>query len=184
MMTDRRRSGCVQAILCGALACAVPASAQSVPATPDTAAARLMVDSLVRAGAWRLDVDTVRLPADTVLVGGSILDTTLRVSTLAAGLIVLLFLGFATVLFARRFLTELDRRASIGVRSRWGGFGGGDDGWEVTPALTLLAATLILAIVTAVLASAVLGALAGAGADTGGAAVPAVRTSGAPDANG
>ena len=144
------------------LACVARASAQPAPPAPDTIAARRIVDSLVRAGAWRLPkADTVKLPADTVRAAAFTLDTALRITAFVAGVIVLIGLGVATLYFARRFFTTLDRRSPIGVRNHWGGFGGGGGGWEITPGLSLLTVTVVLAILTAVVASALLGAAGG-----------------------
>jgi len=76
-------------------------------------------------------------------------------SSIAFGLVllvvagVLVALAFATYKVLARFGTALDQRLPIGTRGHWGGFGGAESGWDVTPALALLIAALVLAIATA-----------------------------------
>jgi hypothetical protein len=132
-------------------------SAQATPVAPDTAAARAVVDSLVRIGAFRLPrPDTVRVAGDTARARSRVVDDSLRIGAFVVGLIVLAGLGVGTVQVGRRFLKAIDARASIGVQSQWGGFGGGDGGWEMSSALSLLSITLVLAVLTAVVATSVL----------------------------
>ncbi len=79
----------------------------------------------------------------------------LLMATAARALVFLVLVGvvaafaYATYRILLRFLRELDRRLTIGARSHWGGFGGGESGWDVSPALALLVAALVLAIATA-----------------------------------
>jgi len=150
------RSSVLALMLCGSAAFA-PLSAQATPVAPDTAAARAVVDSLVRIGAFRLPrPDTVRVAADTARARSRVVDDSLRIGAFVVGLIVLAGLGVGTVQVGRRFLKAIDARASIGVRSQWGGFGGGEGGWEMSSALSLLSITLVLAVLTAVVATSVL----------------------------
>jgi hypothetical protein len=178
MNVSKRRFCLLAVAACCVIAHPAGASAQAAPAqpvAPDTLAARRKVDSLVRAGAWKAPKpDTVRLPPDTVRAAAFTLDSTLRATAFAAGMVVLIGLGFATLYFAQRFFSTLDRRSPIGVRNHWGGFGGGGGGWEVTPGLSLLTATVMLAVLTAVVASALLGAAGGK--------APAAQTAPAPQA--
>jgi hypothetical protein len=153
-MTSWQRSlyGVLTAAGCTVL-CAAQSSGQAPP-PPDTARARQIVDSLVRAGAYRLPPPETVSVADSTAAAGFAWDTYLHVGSFLAGLLVLAALAIATMYFARRFFGSLDRRSAIGLRTHWGGFGGGDGGWDLTPALSLLVGTVVLAILTAVVASA------------------------------
>ena len=159
MMSEARsRSSVLALMLCGSAAL-TPLNAQATAVAPDTAAARAVVDSLVRVGAFRLPrPDTVRVAADTARPRSRVVDDSLRIGAFVVGLIVLTGLGVGTVQVGRRFLKAIDARAAIGVRSQWGGFGGGDGGWEMSSALSLLSVTLVLAVLTAVVATSVLSA--------------------------
>ena len=158
MSQARSRLGVLTLLLCGSAVFASLA-AQAPPARPDTAAARAIVDSLVRIGAFRMPrPDTVRVAPDTVRQRSRVVDDSLRIGAFVVGLLVLAGLGAGTVQVGRRFLKAIDARAAIGVRSQWGGFGGGDGGWEMSSALSLLSMTLVLAVLTAVVATSVLSA--------------------------
>lgn len=143
------RSGVLSLLLCVCVSLPLASQAQ------DTVTRRI-VDSLVRAG-WRAPLppkpDTVRVPANTAWV-----DETIHIVTFVIALALLATLAILTYKLGRRFLTTLDSRSAIGMRSQWGGFGGGDGGWEVTPAFSLLTLTIVLAILTAIIATAVLDA--------------------------
>jgi hypothetical protein len=73
---------------------------------------------------------------------------------------ILALFGCMTFLLVVRFTKALDARLALGTRSHWGGFGGGDSGWELTPALAVLLAAVVLAIATTALGSAVADAAA------------------------
>jgi len=157
MSQARSRLGVLALLLCGSAAFA-PLTGQPAPVSPDTAAARAIVDSLVRSGAFRMPrPDTVRVAPDTVRARSRVVDDSLRMGAFIVGLIVLAGLGVGTVQVGRRFLGAIDARAAIGVRSQWGGFGGGDGGWEMSSALSLLSVTVVLAVLTAVVATSFLG---------------------------
>lgn len=76
------------------------------------------------------------------------------ISSIGAGLVllvvacVLIALTVATYRLLKRFGAALDQRLPIGTRNHWGGFGGGESGWDLSPALALLIAVLVLAIAT------------------------------------
>lgn len=149
------RSGVLAIVLCACVS--LPLASQS----QDTVAAKRIVDSLVRVGAWRAPKsDTVRPKPDTVRVAVEYawVDETIHGVTFLLALTLLAALATLTYKLGRRFVDELRSRPPIGVRSRWAGFGGGDGGWEITPALSLLTLTIVIGILTAVVASAVLDA--------------------------
>jgi hypothetical protein len=149
------RSGVLALLMC--VCVSLPLASQA----PDTVAAKRLVDSLVRVGAWRAPrPDTVRLKPDTVRVPVDYpwVDEAIHGVTFAIALTLLGLLGWLTYRLGKRFDEELAKRPPVGMRSRWAGFGGGDGGWEVTPALSLLALTVIIGILTAVVATAVLDA--------------------------
>ena len=147
------RSGVLAVVLCVCVSLPLRSQAQ------DTVAAKRIVDSLVRVGAWRAPKpDTVRVKPDTVRVPVDYpwVDETIHGVTFAIALTLLGLLSWLTYKLGRRFVDELKARPPIGFRSRWAGFGGGDGGWEITPALSLLTLTIVIGVLTAVVASAVL----------------------------
>ena len=149
------RSGVLAVLLC--VGASMPLASQA----QDTVAAKRIVDSLVRVGAWRPPrPDTVRVKPDTVRVPVDYpwVDEAIHGVTFAIALTLLGMLAWLTFKLGRRFDDELGKRPPIGVRSRWAGFGGGDGGWEITPALSLLTLTVIVGILTAVVATVVLDA--------------------------
>jgi hypothetical protein len=147
--------------------------AQSGGSASDTVASQLLIDSLLAAG-WRAPPqpagDTVELPPDTIVVAASSPVDWIPLVSVAVGMLALAGLAFLTYLAATRLFRAIDRRSSIGVRSHWGGLGGGNEGWEVSPALSMAVVTIILAILTTVVATAVLG-VADGGDAAGGAEV-------------
>jgi hypothetical protein len=115
------------------------------------------IDSLKQADSIaRRVVDTVRLPADTVISGASFFDESLHIAALLAGIVVVLVLLWLTVRFALRFGDALQNRLPVSMKSSWGGFGGGSNGWEASPALTLLALMIVFAVLTTVIANTVI----------------------------
>jgi len=149
------RSGVLALLLC--VGVSLPRASQA----QDTVAAKRIVDSLVRVGAWRSPKpDTVRAKPDTVRVPVDYpwVDEAIHGVTFAIALTLLGLLGWLTYKLGRRFVDELGARPPIGVRSRWAGFGGGDGGWEITPALSLLMLTIVIGVLMAVVATAVLDA--------------------------
>lgn len=116
-----------------------------------------LVDSLKQAASLtRPAVDTVRPPADTVIVGRSLFDEGLHIAALLAGIAVMLFLLWLTVKFALRVIDVLEKRLPVSMKSSWGGFGGGGSGWEASPALTLLMLMIVFAVLTTVVANTVI----------------------------
>jgi hypothetical protein len=145
------------AIGCWELAVAPSLWAQNAPAVADTAAARRIVDSLIRTGAWRLPTaDTVRRPTDTVRAAGLNRDEGLHAIAFIAGAFALAGLAVATFRFGWRAVTALDHGSPIGVRTHWGDFGAGNSGWEASHALALVVVTVVLASLTAAVATALL----------------------------
>src|SRR6476661_2111568 len=85
---------------CWVLASVPTLGAQKVSTTPDTAAARRIVDSLVRAGSWRLTIaDTIRPAPDTVHAGALSRDDGLRLMAMFAGILVVASLAISTISF-------------------------------------------------------------------------------------
>jgi hypothetical protein len=155
---ERVRVSCVVAAVALATSAAQSTTAQTA-VRPDTVAARRIVDSLVRAGAWTRQVDTVRL-ADTSASGVPIAaaPSPLEWWAFVVATLVLVALAVSAIAFGTRFAASFRDRSLVGVRSQWGTFGGGDGGWEASPALTLLLVTLVLGALAAFLASGMLDA--------------------------
>jgi hypothetical protein len=152
-----RLSRIATVVACFAIVPAQTSVAQAPEATPDTAAARRVVDSLVRVGAWPRSVtNAIRPVADTILTQPSAFDETLHIAALFGGLVVLVGLSILTVWCAVAFMGALKIRMPITMRSHWGGFGGGGSGWEISPGLTLLALTATFAILTTIVANSLL----------------------------
>jgi hypothetical protein len=149
----------VALLLCVRVSLPLASQAQTQTQSPDTVAAKRIVDSLVRVGAWRLPTrDTVRAKPDTVRVPVDYpwVDEAIHGVTFAIALTLLGVLALLTYKLGSRFDKELKDRPPVGLRSRWAGFGGGDGGWEMTPALSLLTLTVVIGILTAIVASTVL----------------------------
>jgi hypothetical protein len=98
---------------------------------------------------------------DAPRTGGAAVSETASIIAAAGHVLVLCVvaavlgaLALATYHLVQRFIVALDQHREIGTRGRWGGFGGSDTGWELTPALATLIAALVLAAVTAALGSA------------------------------
>ena len=159
----------------------LPLDAQAVAPPPDTASARRVVDSLIRVGAWSApkpqNPDTVRLPAVAVPSEPSAIDQALHVAAMLAGTAIIFGLGALTILFSVRFLAALNGRFTVGMRGHWGGFGGNESGWEISPALTLLGLTIAFAILTTVVASTLLNVGKSDEPEGASASAPAAATS-------
>ncbi len=154
MVTWARAVLCVVSMLGGA----TRLNAQAISEGAGTVTGVTLVDSLLAAG-WRMPgslVDTVQLVPDTVIVAGERAGAWIPVVAFAVGMLALAGLGLLTFLTAARLLRAIDGRSMIGVRSHWGGIGGGNAGWEVSPALSLAAVTIIFAILTTVVATSML----------------------------
>jgi len=65
---------------------------------------------------------------------------------LAGILVPLVFLAVLAGIALRRLLANLSKSGAdseVGLRGRWGGFGGGRAGWQISPNLTLLFLTVV-----------------------------------------